>query len=339
MAPTRSEAGTATPIHEENIQGDMKMLRSKGLIQQLVKAAAALLLVLAAAQPALAGGKLNVVAATSDMAALASEVGGDRVNVIAIARGYQDPHFVEAKPSFLLNLRRADLLVTVGLQLEIGWLPPLITQSGNPKIQPSGPGYFDASQFAEILEIPTAQVSRAMGDVHPLGNPHYWLDPQNGLRVAGGLAQKFAQMSPGDAGYFNQRLESFRGRLTAAEQRWDAQMKPYRGRKIITYHQSWPNFVKRFGLQVADYVEPRPGIPPSPAHVVELISLMKRQNVKLILVEPYFDLKTPQSVARETGGQVVVLMPSVGGNNETGDYIKLFDYDVNQVVKAFQQTH
>lgn len=314
------------------------MIRSKGLIQQVTKAAAALLLVLASAQPALAGGKLNVVAATSDMAALASEVGGDRVNVIAIARGYQDPHFVEAKPSFLLNLRRADLLVTVGLQLEIGWLPPLITQSGNPKIQPSGPGYFDASQFAEILEIPTAQVSRAMGDVHPLGNPHYWLDPQNGLRVAGGLAQKLAQMSPGDAGYFNQRLENFRGRLTAAEQRWDAQMKPYRGRKIITYHQSWPNFVKRFGLQVADYVEPRPGIPPSPAHVVELISLMKRQNVKLILVEPYFDLRTPQSVARETGGQVVVLMPSVGGNNETGDYIKLFDYDVNQVVKAFQQT-
>ncbi|HJW72966.1 MAG TPA: metal ABC transporter substrate-binding protein [Geothrix sp.] len=316
----------------------MKMIRSKGLIQQVAKAAAALLLVLAAAQPAVAGGKLNVVAATSDMAALASEVGGDRVNVIAIARGYQDPHFVEAKPSFLLNLRRADLLVTVGLQLEIGWLPPLITQSGNPKIQPSGPGYFDASQFAEILEIPTAQVSRAMGDVHPLGNPHYWLDPQNGLRVAGGLAQKLAQMSPGDAGYFNQRLENFRGRLMAAEQRWDAQMKPYRGRKIITYHQSWPNFVKRFGLQVADYVEPRPGIPPSPAHVVELISLMKRQNVKLILVEPYFDLKTPQSVARETGGQVVVLMPSVGGNNETTDYIKLFDYDVNQVVKAFQQT-
>ena len=300
--------------------------------------AATLLLVLATSQPVLAAGKVNVVTATMDLAALANEVGGDRVNVISIARGYQDPHFVEAKPSFLLNLRKADLLVVVGLQLEIGWLPPLITQCGNPKIQPAAPGYFDASQFAEILEIPTTQVSRAMGDVHPLGNPHYWLDPQNGLRVAGGLAQKLSQLSPGDAAYFQQRLEDFRKRLMAAGNRWDEQMKPYRGRKVITYHQSWPNFVKRFGLQVAEYVEPRPGIPPSPAHVVELISLMKRQNVKLILVEPYFDLKTPQSVARETGGQVVVLMPSVGGNKDTGDYIKLFDYDINLLVKAFQQT-
>ena len=289
-------------------------------------------------RPALAAGKLNIVTATQDLGALVNEVGGDKVNVLSIAKGYQDPHFVEAKPSFLLNLRRADLLVVVGLELEIGWLPPLINQSGNPKIQPASVGYFDASRYAEILEIPTAQVSRAMGDVHPQGNPHYWLDPQNGLRVAQGLAQKLGQMSPGDAGYFNQRLESFRQRLTAAERRWDEQMKPYRGRKVITYHQSWPNFVKRFGLQVADYVEPRPGIPHSPAHVVELITLMKRQGVKLILVEPYFDLKTPQSVARETGGQVVVLMPSVGGNKESGDYIQLFEYDVNQLVKAFQQT-
>lgn len=292
---------------------------------------------LAVSRPAMAGGKINVVASTMDLSSLANEVGGDRVNVLPIARGYQDPHFVEAKPSFLLNLRKADLLVVVGMQLEIGWLPPLINQCGNPKIQPSAQGYFDASQVAEILEIPTAQVSRAMGDVHPLGNPHYWLDPKNGLRVAEGLAQKLSQMSPGDSGYFHQRLEDFKKRLMAAEARWDEQMKPYRGRKVITYHQSWPNFLKRFGLQVADYVEPRPGIPPSPAHVVELISLMKRQNVKLILVEPYFDLKTPQSVARETGGQVVVLMPSVGGNKDTGDYIKLFDYDVDLLVKAFQQ--
>ncbi|HJW09997.1 MAG TPA: metal ABC transporter substrate-binding protein [Holophagaceae bacterium] len=300
---------------------------------------ALLLLALFGARPALAADKIKVVTATSDLAALTAEVGGDRVDVLSIARGYQDPHFVEAKPSFLLNLRKADLLVVVGLQLEIGWLPPLINQSGNPRIQPSAAGYFDASQFAEILEIPTAQVSRAMGDVHPLGNPHYWLDPQNGLRIAGGLAQKLSQMRPGDAAYFQQRLEDFRKRLTEAEKRWDDRMKPYRGRKVITYHQSWPNLVKRFGLQVADYVEPRPGIPPSPAHVVELIALMKRENVKVIMVEPYFDLKTPQSVARETGAQVVVLMPSVGGNKETPDYIKLFDYDVDLLVKAFQQTH
>jgi len=305
--------------------------------RRLMASLVGMVLMMVATSPLVATGKLNVVTATSDLAALVNEVGGDRVNVVSIAKGYQDPHFVEAKPSFLLQLRKADLLVSVGLQLEIGWLPPLITQSGNPKIQPASQGYFEASQFAEILEIPTAQVSRAMGDVHPLGNPHYWLDPKNGGRVAVGLAQKLSQMSPGDAPYFNQRLQNFQKRLADAERRWDEQMKPYRGRKVVTYHQSWPNFVKCFGLQVVDYVESRPGIPPSPAHVVDLISQMKRQNVKLILVEPYFDLKTPQSVARETGAQVVVLMPSVGGNNETGDYLKLFDYDINTLVKAFQQ--
>jgi zinc/manganese transport system substrate-binding protein len=266
-------------------------------------------------------------------------VGGDRVEVTSIARGYQDPHFVEAKPSFLLLLKRADLLIGVGLQLEIGWLPPLITQSGNPKIQPNAPGYLDASQFAQILEVPTTQVTRAMGDVHPLGNPHYWLDPQNGLRVAQGIAQKFSQMQPGDAAYFAERLKSFQQRLAEAEKRWDAKMQPYRGRKVVTYHRSWPNFAQRFGLDVVDYVEPRPGIPPSPGHTFELIAMMKRENVKLILVEPYFDLKTPNSVARETGGQVVVLMPSVGGEKEITDYFKLFDYDIDLLTKAFQSVH
>jgi len=285
--------------------------------------------------PARAASKLNVVTATTDLAALAQEVGGDRIDVESIARGYQDPHFVEAKPSFLLKLRRADLLIVVGLQLEIGWLPPLITQCGNPKIQVSAPGYLDASQFAEILEIPTAQVTRAMGDVHPLGNPHYWLDPQNGLRIARGIQMKLAEMRPADAAYFQQRYDSFAQRLKQAEQRWDEQMKALRGRKVVTYHRSWPNLAKRFGLNVVDYVEPRAGIPPSPAHTVELIAMMKRENVKVILVEPYFDLKTPDAVARETGAKVVVLMPSVGGEKEITDYFKLFDYDVNLLVKAF----
>ena len=286
--------------------------------------------------PARAASKLNVVTATTDLAALAQEVGGDRIDVESIARGYQDPHFVEAKPSFLLKLRRADLLVVIGLQLEIGWLPPLITQSGNPKIQVSAPGYLDASQFAEILEIPTTAVTRAMGDVHPLGNPHYWLDPQNGLRIARGIQQKLAELRPGDAAYFEQRFQAFSQRLQQAEQRWDEQMKPLRGRKVVTYHRSWPNFAKRFGLDVVGYVEPRPGIPPSPGHTVELIQMMRREKVKVILVEPYFDLKTPNAVARETGAKVVVLMPSVGGEKEITDYFKLFDYDISLLTKAFQ---
>jgi ABC-type Zn uptake system ZnuABC Zn-binding protein ZnuA len=298
--------------------------------------AAAALLGLASGPALQAGGRLNVVATTTDLAALATEVGGDRIAVTAIARGYQDPHFVEAKPSFLLNLRRADLLLSVGLELEAGWLPPLLSQCGNPKIQPSAPGHFDASKSAEILEIPKGPVSRAQGDVHPQGNPHYWLDPRNGGRIADALARKLSEMSPGDAAYFQGRLADFHRRLEAAERRWDEQMRPYRGRKVVTYHRSWPNLAQRFGLQVVDYVEPRPGIPPSPGHLVQLIGMMKREGIKLILVEPYFDLKTPQSVARETGAQVVVLMPSVGGNAETGDYLKLFDYDVDQLVKAFK---
>src|SRR5204863_8879315 len=176
--------------------------------------------------------KLNVVTSTTDMAALTQEVGGDKVNVEAIARGYQDPHFVEAKPSFLLRLRQADLLISVGLQLEIGWLPPLITQSGNPRIQVGAPGYLDASQFAEILEIPQGTVTRAEGDVHPLGNPHYWLDPDNGRRIAKGIAGKLKQADPGDEAYFQQRFDDFDKRLTAAEQKWDAEMKSFRGRKV-----------------------------------------------------------------------------------------------------------
>ena len=300
-----------------------------------VLAGAALLVGLLAA-PARAAGKLNIITSTTDLAALAQEVGGDRVEVESIARGYQDPHFVEAKPSFLLKLKKADLLIVVGLQLEIGWLPPLIAQSGNPKIQIGAPGHLDASQFAQILEIPTTAITRAMGDVHPLGNPHYWLDPENGLRIAGGIQRKLAEMRPADATYFEQRYQSFSQRLQQENKNWDELEKLFRGRKVVTYHRSWPNFTKRFGLDVVGYVEPRPGIPPSPAHTVDLIQMMKRENVKVILVEPYFDLKTPNAVARETGARVVVLLPSVGGEKEVTDYFKLFDYDVGLLVRAFQ---
>jgi zinc/manganese transport system substrate-binding protein len=286
-----------------------------------------------------ADSKLQIMTATTDLASLAQEVGGDRVSVESIARGYQDPHFVEAKPSFLLKLRKADLLIVVGLELEIGWLPPLITQSSNPKIQVGAPGYLDASRFAKILEIPTGQVTRAEGDVHPLGNPHYWLDPENGLRIAKGIADKLSEMRPNDAAYFTQRYAEFEQRLKQADQQWLAQMKPYAGRKIVTYHRSWPNFAEHFGLNVIGYVEPRPGIPPSPQHTVELIGQMKREGVKVIVVEPYFDLKTPNSIARETGGQVVVLMPSVGGEKEITDYFKLFDYDIAKLKQAFETVH
>jgi zinc/manganese transport system substrate-binding protein len=282
--------------------------------------------------------KLNIMTATTDMAALTQEVGGDKVNVEALAKGYQDPHFVEAKPSFLLKLRQTDLLIVVGLQLEIGWLPPLITQSGNPRIQVGAAGYLDASQFAEILEIPQGVVTRAEGDVHPLGNPHYWLDPDNGRRIARGISTKLGEMDPGDNAYFQQRFQDFDKRLSAAEQKWDQEMQPYRNRKVVTYHRSFPNFAKHFGMDVIGYVEPRPGIPPTPSHTIELIQQMKRENCKVILVEPYFDLKTPQSIARGTGGQVVVYLPSVGGEKQVTNYFELFDYDIALVTKAFNET-
>jgi zinc/manganese transport system substrate-binding protein len=290
-----------------------------------------------AAPPARAGA-LNVVATTEDLAALAREVGGERIKVEAIAKGYQDPHFVEAKPSFILKLHAADLLIAVGREMEIGWLPPLVQQSRNAKVQPGAEGYLDASATARILEIPTGQVTRAMGDVHPAGNPHYWLDPGNGRRIAQLIQEKLARLSPADAAYFQERYAAFDKRLAEAEKRWDAQMAPSKGLKVVTYHRSWPNFCDRFGLDVVGYVEPRPGIPPSPAHTIELIQEMKRQGIKIILVEPYFDLKTPNSIARETGAKVVVLPPSVGAEKEITDYLALFDYDIKLVTTAIRET-
>ena len=290
--------------------------------------------------PARADSKLQVMAATTDLAAIAQEIGGDKISVESIARGYQDPHYVDPKPSFLLKLSKAQLLIVVGLELEIGWLPPLITQSSNSRIQVGGPGYLDASRFARILEIPSGQqVSRAEGDVHPQGNPHYWLDPDNGLRIAKGIQLKLSEMRPADSAYFAERYESFEKRLKESEEKWQAQMNPYAGRKVVSYHRSWPNFAEHFHLNVVGYVEPRPGIPPTPQHTVELIGQMKRDGVKIIMVEPYFDLKTPNSIARETGGKVVVLMPSVGGEKEITDYFKLFDYDIAKLKQAFDETH
>jgi zinc/manganese transport system substrate-binding protein len=291
-----------------------------------------------AAVPARAQGKLNVVATTEDLAAIAREVGGDRVTVDSIAKGYQDPHFVEAKPSFILKLTRADVLVVVGRELEIGWLPPLIQQSRNGKIQVGAEGYLDSSLHAEILEIPQGEVTRAMGDVHPLGNPHYWLDPENGKRVAKDIADRFSQFRPNDRAEFQKRLADFDARIDAAEQRWIADLAPYKGVKVVTYHRSFPNFAKRFGLDIVGYVEPRPGIPPTPQHTLDLINEMKRQNIKLVLVEPYFDLKTPNAIARDTGGQVLVMPPSVGGVKEVPDYFKLFDYDIKLLIDAIKKT-
>src|ERR1041384_3604787 len=228
---------------------------------------------------------LKVVTTIQDLASLTKEVGGDRVEVTSIARGYQDPHFVEPKPSFLMLLRNADLLEAIGLELEIGWLPPLIDQSRKANIRPGSPGYLDVSRGGEILDRPAA-VNRAMGDVHPMGNPHFWLDPANAVRIAIQIEQRLAELRPADAPYFAQRLNDFKLRINEANKRWLAAMAPYKGAKIVTYHNSWPNFARHFGLNVVGYVEPKPGVPPSPSHTFELIKLMKAQHVKVICMEP-----------------------------------------------------
>ena len=282
--------------------------------------------------------RLRVVTSIEDLASITREVGGDRVDVVALAKGYQDPHFVEPKPSFILTVNRADLYIAVGRDLEIGWLPPLVTSSRNAKIQFGARGYLDASRNVRILEIPTGQITRAMGDVHPLGNPHYWLEPGNGRLIGQAIRDKLSELSPADAAAFAWRYDDFDRRLSAAETRWDAVMSPFKGTKLVTYHRSWPNFMERFGLQVVGYVEPKPGIPPSPLHTIQLIEEMKRDGVTLVVVEPYFNLKTPEAIVNQlAGGRVLVLAPSVGGVKEATDYIQLFEYNVNLLAGALRQ--
>jgi zinc/manganese transport system substrate-binding protein len=298
---------------------------------------AAVVLGVVAMRAAPAAAPINVITATEDLASIAREVGGDKIKVESLARGYQDPHFVEAKPSFVLKLNRADLLIVIGRELEIGWLPPLITQSRNAKIQPGAEGYLDASLTAKILELPTGQITRAMGDVHPLGNPHYWLDPENGRLIAKAIQAKFSQMDSANAAYYAEREADFEKRLTEAQKKWTAAMAPYKGLKVVTYHRSWPNFAEAFGLDVIGYVEPKPGIPPTPQHTLDVIQAMKAQSVKIIMVEPYFDLKTPNSIASATGAKVLVMPPSVGGVPAASDYFKLFDTDIDMLIRAIKE--
>ncbi|HTL03621.1 MAG TPA: metal ABC transporter substrate-binding protein [Vicinamibacterales bacterium] len=295
-----------------------------------------LLAIAASAAPA-AAQTLRVVTTTADLGSLAQEVGGDKVTVVSLAKGYQDPHFVDPKPSFILEVSRANLLIAIGRELEIGWLPPLINNSRNAKVQPGSAGYLDASANVKILEIPTGQITRAMGDVHPAGNPHYWLEPDNGRRIAAAIRDKMSELSPANKAYFAQRYSDFDRRLSDAQKRWEAAMLPYKGTKIVTYHRSWPNFMEHFGLDVIGYVEPKPGVPPSPTHTLELIAEMKRVGAKVIVVEPYFDLKTAQSIASQVGGTVLVLAPSVGGVKEATDYLQLFEYDINLLTSTFKK--
>lgn len=283
-----------------------------------------------------ASGIVRIVTSTADFASIAQEVGGKRVEAVSLAKGYQDPHFVEPKPSFILRLSRADLLIVAGLELEVGYLPPLLDQSRNNKIRPGSAGYLDASVGCEILERPSAVVTRAMGDVHPFGNPHYWLNPRNGRVIARAIAGKLSTLDPAGAAEYRTNLAAFEQKLSDGEKRWDALLGPFAGTEVVTYHNSWPNFLKRFKLRAAGYVEPKPGVPPSPAHTIELINLMRAKRVPVILMEPYFDERGPASIAQKTGAKLLTFIPSVGGVPAARDYVALFDYDVKLLADALK---
>ncbi len=283
-----------------------------------------------------AAAKIKVVTVTTDLAALTKAVGGDRVEVESLMRGYQDPHTVEVKPSYMLKLKKADLFIKVGLDFEL-WSPVIVDGSRNPKIFPGTQGYLDASRGVEILEVPTARMDRSMGDIHLYGNPHYWQDPLNGKVILENITNALTRISPDDADYFRKNKEAYAKKIDEALQRWLSIMEPYRGTKVVTYHSSWPNFAKRFGLQIVGFIEPKPGVPPSPSYILSLIERMKREGVKIIIMEPYFQQDIPRLVAEKTGAKIVVLPPSVGGEKGADDYIALFDHNLGKLITAFKE--
>lgn len=286
------------------------------------------------AAPAPLTAKVKVVTTTEDLAALASEVAGDAAEVTAIARGYQDPHFVETKPSYLLKLKKAQLFIQVGLELETSWAPALLTSARNPGILPGRPGFMNASEGCEILEKPSGGVDRSLGDVHAFGNPHYWLNPENGRVIARAIARRLSVIDPDNAEKYKANLAAFETRLSEKEKEWDAVAASFKGVKVVTYHNSWPSFAKRFGLEVTDFVEPKPGIPPSPAHIHSLIARIRAEGVRLLLVEPYFDLKLPKKVAAGSGAALLVFPPSVGAEKNIKNYFGLFDRQLELLKNA-----
>jgi len=280
--------------------------------------------------------KLNVVATIPDYGAIAQAIGRDKVNVTSIARGAEDPHFVDARPSFVRVLNRADVLLEGGLELEIGWLPPLLNAARNGRILPDAPGHLYLSRGVRVLEVPTGPVDRSMGDVHPYGNPHYWLDPLNGKIIAESIAAAFAKLDPANAAYYEANLAAFNQRLDQKLAEWTKLMEPFRGTKVITYHKSFEYFLERFGLELAGTIEPKPGIEPSPTHISSLIPRAKAQGVKLVLIEPNRPRKTPTYVAEAIGAKLVVIPQMVGGDEKVKDYFDLFDYDIGQIVQALK---
>ena len=272
-----------------------------------------------------------IVTTTTDIAAIVKAIGGDRVAVESIAKGYQDPHFVEAKPSFVRIVNRARMLFNVGLELEVGWLPLLIQGGRNSSLV-----VVDLSQGISVLEKPSGPVSRAQGDVHALGNPHYWLDPRNGVIMARRVAQELKTLAAADGALFDQNLKAFESDIAARRKRWEEQMAPFRGVELVTYHKEWEYLIKWLDLAVVGYVEDKPGIPPSPRHLEELVRTIQQRKVKALLASSYTNPNVPKSIAEKTGAKLVMLASSVGGEDSIKTYPDLFDSIVGKLAGALK---
>src|SRR5215207_1335123 len=251
----------------------------------------------AMAGPAASQRQLKVVTSTTDLGDLAREVCGNRCTVVHISEGYQDPHFVEAKPSFILQLRNADVFAFVGLDLEVGWMPLLVQGARNPRVSPGGSGYLDVSRAISVLDRATGNVDRSQGDVHPGGNPHYWLDPENGRRIARLFRDRFSRLSPSDAQTFARNYTAWETRLNAAERAWAGQLAQIRGKPVVAWHTSWRYFAQYTGMNLVGFMEPKPGVPPSPSHLAGLIATIRRTGAKVIVMEPFYDRRTADFVA------------------------------------------
>jgi ABC-type Zn uptake system ZnuABC Zn-binding protein ZnuA len=291
---------------------------------------------LLALAPRLAEAQLKVVTSTTDLYDIARSVGGNKITARHIGEGYQDPHFIEAKPSFVLQLRDADVWAYVGLDLEIGWMPLLLDGARNPKIRAGGSGHLDVSRAISVLDRPVGNVDRSMGDVHALGNPHYWLDPENGRRIARLFKAKFSELDPKNAAVYAANAQAFENRLNAAERAWASDLAAIKGKPVVAWHTSWRYFAAYNGMNIVAFVEPKPGVPPSPSQLYQTIQTAKRTGAKVILMEPFYDRKVANLIARQTGAKVLVLPPSVGGlrGAPVNDYVSLMKYDIAQLAAA-----
>jgi zinc/manganese transport system substrate-binding protein len=286
--------------------------------------------------PFAAHAKLNVVATTPDLAAIAKAVGGEKIEVTTLARPTEDPHFVDARPSFVVKLRRADVLIEGGAELEMGWLPPLLDNARNSKLEAGAPGHIAASQGIQLLEVP-ATLDRSKGDIHAAGNPHFIVDPVNARIIAQHVCDSFCQIDAKSCAAYQANLKKFAAELDAKLAAWQSLLAPFKGQHIVAYHNSWPYFGERFGLKIDLFLEPKPGIPPSPAHLAEVQTKMKDENARVIIVDPYLNRRTAETVARNTGATVLDVTQFPGGvkGTESG-YIQLVDYLVTSVAKALE---